>query len=169
MHHLFETASAWITSYGGIALFCLLALGIVGLPVPDETLLVFVGVLIAKGKLNMFTTLIAAFAGSCLGITLSYILGYALEKLFIEKYGPWIGITEKKLAKVRYWFDKIDKWALFFGYFIPGVRHLTGYIAGTTEMSFRRFITFAYLGAFVWCVTFLTIGYVSGYLTKIAD
>lgn len=165
MDSFFQSASEWILHYGSFALFCLLALGIVGLPVPDETLLVFVGVLIAKGKLPLVTTFLSAFLGSALGITLSYLIGFATEKLFIEKYGPWIGLTEKKIQKVRHWFDKIDKWVLFFGYFIPGVRHLTGYIAGTTQMSYKRFMLYAYSGALVWCITFLTIGYFSGYIT----
>ena len=33
----------WISQYGYPAIFCLLMLGIVGLPVPDETLLTFTG------------------------------------------------------------------------------------------------------------------------------
>lgn len=35
----------WITHYGYVAIFVLLMLGIVGLPVPDEALLTFVGYL----------------------------------------------------------------------------------------------------------------------------
>ncbi len=40
----------WITQYGYLAIFCLLMFGIVGLPVPDETLLTFSGYLIYKGS-----------------------------------------------------------------------------------------------------------------------
>ena len=40
---------AWITHYGYGAIFCLLALGIVGLPAPDETLLAFSGYLVSRG------------------------------------------------------------------------------------------------------------------------
>ena len=39
----------WITQYGYLAIFCLLMFGIVGLPVPDETLLTFTGYLVFKG------------------------------------------------------------------------------------------------------------------------
>jgi membrane protein DedA with SNARE-associated domain len=37
---------AWITEYGYAAIVGLLMLGIVGLPVPDETLLTFTGYLV---------------------------------------------------------------------------------------------------------------------------
>jgi undecaprenyl-diphosphatase len=48
------------------------------------------------------------------------------------------------------------------GYFIPGVRHLTGYVAGASELSFSNFALFAYTGAFCWAATFITLGYFLG-------
>lgn len=48
---------AWITHYGYVAIFVLLMLGIVGLPVPDEALLTFVGYLSFKGDLQVVTSL----------------------------------------------------------------------------------------------------------------
>jgi membrane protein DedA with SNARE-associated domain len=42
---------AWIAQYGYLAIFSLLVLGIVGLPVPDETLLTFTGYLVFRGHL----------------------------------------------------------------------------------------------------------------------
>jgi len=42
-----------IGRYGYLAIFLLLLLGIVGLPVPDETLLLFVGYLSFKGDLRL--------------------------------------------------------------------------------------------------------------------
>ena len=46
-----------------------------------------------------------------------------------------------------------------FGYFIPGVRHLTGYIAGTTALEYRHFAVFAYTGGVAWVLAFIAIGY----------
>jgi membrane protein DedA with SNARE-associated domain len=46
-----QAISYWIAHYGYAGLFTLLLLGIVGLPVPDETLLVYAGYLIGKGEL----------------------------------------------------------------------------------------------------------------------
>ena len=56
-----EAVAAWISQYGYIAIFFLLMLGIVGLPVPDEWLLVFSGYLIYDGTLDPFLTMCAAF------------------------------------------------------------------------------------------------------------
>ncbi len=64
-----------IIDYGYPGLFVLLMLGIVGLPVPDETLLAFAGYLVFQGKLSPVPTLLASFLGSACGISLSYFLG----------------------------------------------------------------------------------------------
>src|SRR5262244_3898353 len=66
---------AWITQYGYIAIYALLVFGIVGLPVPDETLMTFTGYLVYTGHLSLVPAWLAAFCGSASGITISYILG----------------------------------------------------------------------------------------------
>ena len=68
----------WITQYGYFAIFLLLVCGIVGLPVPDETLLTFAGYLVFKGNLSLPLAFAAALGGSLSGITISYTLGRTL-------------------------------------------------------------------------------------------
>ena len=58
--------------------FVLLVFGIVGLPVPDESLLVFCGYLIYKGTLNGFGAWIGGALGAIGGITCSYLIGRTL-------------------------------------------------------------------------------------------
>ncbi len=155
----YETLSHWLLNYGSFALFVLLALGIIALPVPEETLLVFTGAAMVNGQLPILPTLIAAYTGSICGITVSYIIGRTAGYYFLHRYGSWVGITEKKIQNAHNWFERYGKWTLLFGYFIPGVRHFTGISAGTTELEFRTFSLFAYTGALLWVATFLSIGY----------
>jgi len=68
---LTETILRWVTEYGYIGIFSLLALGILGAPIPDEGVLAFAGYLVYEGKLQLFPILAAAFLGSGFGITLS--------------------------------------------------------------------------------------------------
>jgi len=56
----------------------------------------------------------------------------------------------------------MGRWTLTFGYYIPGVRHFTAYVAGTADMPFPEFAIFAYSGGFLWCMTFLSLGYFLG-------
>ena len=60
-----ESLLDWISHYGYAGLFVLLVLGIVGLPVPDETLLVFSGYLISQAKLHPALTWLAGVGAAC--------------------------------------------------------------------------------------------------------
>lgn len=162
MEYIHDTFVHWLLDYGSIALFFLLALGIVALPIPDETLMVISGVLIHQGHLLAIPTIIAAFAGSMCGITLSYILGRTAGHFVIKRYGKWVGINDKNLKKAHDWYEYLGKWTLTFGYFIPGVRHVTGILAGMAELEYPKFALFAYTGAFLWTAVFLSIGYFFG-------
>lgn len=147
--------SYWLLRYGGVAIFVLLAGGIIGWPVPDEILLVLSGALMKKGKLNIPLSILAAYLGSFFGISMSYVIGRTAGLYIIKK--RWI--SKDKVDTVHDWFEDYGKWTLFFGYYIPGVRHGTGFFAGMSKMKFWHFAAFAYSGAFVWVTTFLLIGY----------
>jgi membrane protein DedA with SNARE-associated domain len=157
-----ESVFNWVATYGYAAIFFLLLLGIVGLPVPDETLLVFSGALIASGRLRPEGVVIAAVAGSSCGITLSYIIGRTAGLGVLHRFGKYLHVTEERLAKIHEWFDRLGHWALFAGYFIAGVRHFTAIVAGTSGLEYRSFALYAYSGGAVWVATFLTLGYFVG-------
>jgi membrane protein DedA with SNARE-associated domain len=158
MEHLL----GWVSEYGYAGLFGLLVLGIVGLPVPDETLLVFCGFLISQARLHPALTWLAGVGGSACGISLSYVIGRTIERGFIHRWGAYVHITEERLERVHRWFDRSGHWLLTIGYYIPGVRHLTALVAGMSGMSFRNFAVYAYAGAVIWVTTFLVLGYLVG-------
>jgi membrane protein DedA with SNARE-associated domain len=157
-----ETLLAWISQYGYLGLFSLLVLGIVGLPVPDETLLTFCGYLIWNGTMHPAGASAAAFGGSATGITISYLLGRTYGHRVIYGYGKYIGLTKERLERVHAWFDRTGPWLLAIGYFVPGVRHFTAVVAGIAGLRWPVFACFAYSGAAVWVSVFLTLGYFVG-------
>ncbi len=157
-----EAVFGWVATYGYGALFGLLIFGIVGLPIPDETLLVFCGYLIFKGRLTAVETYLAALAGSCCGITLSYFIGRTAGLGVVHRFGKYVHMNEQRLERVHRWFDRSGHWALFGGYYVAGFRHFTALIAGASKLEFHSFALFAWSGAATWVAVFLTLGYVLG-------
>ncbi|MGA2132814.1 MAG: DedA family protein [Bryobacteraceae bacterium] len=153
---------AWISHYGYPAIFCLLMLGIVGLPIPDETLLTFTGYMIFSGHFKLAPAFGTVLAGTMCGITLSYTLGRTFGLALIHRFGKYVHLTEERLAKAHGFFERVGHWSLTFGYFVPGVRHLTAYAAGVSYTAFPVFALFAYMGAFLWSSTFILLGYFLG-------
>jgi len=149
---------AWITQYGYLAIFVLLIFGIVGLPVPDETLLTFTGYLIYRRELSMPLAFAAAVA-----------LGRSFGLALLQRFGKHVHLTPERLARAHAWFERIGHWALTVGYFIPGVRHLTAYAAGMTEVAPHQFALFAYSGTVLWVTAFLSLGYFLGERWKVVE
>src|ERR1700756_4060452 len=152
----------WVNDYGYFGIFFLLIFGIIGLPVPDEWLLVISGYLAFKNVLGFAPTLAVAALGSAGGLTMSYVLGRTSSGFLIRRYGHWFSIDDEKIRRTQEWFQNLGRWVLVVGPFIPGVRNLMGYIAGASRLSFHVFARFAYLGAFISSVSFVTFGYVVG-------
>jgi membrane protein DedA with SNARE-associated domain len=158
MDHLFY----WLSHYGYLGLFALLMFGIIGLPIPEETLLTFAGVLVYRGHMELAPTVCAAFLGSCCGISVSYGLGRAIGPVLTTRFGRLLHVTPEGVDRVEAWFERVGHWALLWGYFLPGIRHLTALVAGGTKLRFSDFAIFAYSGALLWSFTFVSLGAVAG-------
>jgi membrane protein DedA with SNARE-associated domain len=105
-----EDLMQWVSQHGHAGIFFLLMLGIVGLPVPDETLLAFAGYLVFKGRLHPAPTLAAAFLGSVSGITISLTLGRIAGTFVVEKFGAYLHLTDERIERVHRWFERLSKW-----------------------------------------------------------
>jgi len=157
-----QTVLQWITDYGYFGIFFLLIFGIVGLPIPDEWLLVLSGYLAFKEVLGYFPTLVIAAIGTASGLTVSYLLGRGSSDYVVRRYGRWLSIDERKIQHAQQWFENLGRWVLLVGPFIPGVRNLMGFIAGATKLRMPTFMRFAYVGALVSSATFVSFGYFVG-------
>jgi len=150
----------YISQYGYVGLFVILATSILGIPIPDEFLLTFVGSLTYSGQLNPFLAIISAATGSATGITIAYVLGTFFQQKILVHLKKHAG--NQRLEKVLDWYQRHGGKLLTVGYFIPGVRHLSGYIAGLSRLSHRNFAFFAYLGATLWTTLFIVLGRLLG-------
>ncbi len=148
--------------YGYIVLFVALALELIAFPTPGETLMTYCGFLVFQGRLNWAISIIVASLGVISGITVSYFIGHTLGTSFVKKYGPYIHLGPDKLDKTSKWFERYGNGLLVTALFIPGIRHITGYFSGINKMPFKRFALNAYLGAFIWTGTFISLGRILG-------
>lgn len=150
----------YITQYGYVGLFLIVGISILGLPVPDEFLMTFVGFLTYSGQLNTVSAILFAAMGCCTAVTIEYLLGLFFQQKVLVLLKKHAGSS--KIEKVLNWYHQHGGKLLTAGYFIPGVRHISGYVAGMSRMSYRKFATFAYLGAFLWTTLFISLGRILG-------
>ncbi len=150
---------AWLARYGLGAIFGLQVLGIVGVPVSDEIMLTVAGSLVRAGTLGMAQTLAAAIAGCAAGITISYVAGRSVGLAALRRV---FHLDGRMLDRAQQWFCRSGRWLLTFGYFVPGVRHVTAIAAGSSGLRFGAFAAYAYPGAVLWSSCFVLLGYAFG-------
>ncbi|MDG0790519.1 DedA family protein [Cohnella ginsengisoli] len=151
-----------LAHYGYGLIFLFLCLEMLALPLPGEMMMSYIGLFVYEQKLGWLFSIVSAGSGVLTGVTLSYWIGYRLGRPFIVRHGHRFHLTESRIDKLTLWFEKYGAKLLFIAYFIPGVRHVTGYFCGVTRMPFRRYALFAYTGAIFWVGLFISLGKVLG-------
>ncbi|MBE3550247.1 MAG: DedA family protein [Brockia lithotrophica] len=152
----------WFTRYGYVFLFFGLLGEYVALPFPGDLTLALAGVLSHHGKLNFGLAAAVGFSGTALGMTITYWIGRGLGKPFLLRYGSYIALSPERVERGMRWIDQFGLPLLAVGYFLPGVRHFTGYLSGAMGIPFRHFAAAAYAGALAWVMFFLTLGKLLG-------
>lgn len=136
------------TSY--ISVFILMAMESMIFPVPSEAVLPPAGLLIAQGKFSYAGVIIAATIGSIVGSLISYWIGVAGGRPFIEKFGKYFLLDKKALNTSEKYFNKHGDITIFICRFIPVVRHLISIPAGFGRMNIWKFILYTTVGAGMW-------------------
>jgi membrane protein DedA with SNARE-associated domain len=131
-------------------------------PVPDDALLLVAGSLVYQGELAYVPTVAAGVLGSATGMTVSYGLGRWLGMRRVERAGRFVHLDN---ARLEAWRDRYVRWgtlSVFFGYFVPGLRHVAAFLAGSSGLPWVLFAAFGYSGGLVWAAGMVTLGYFFG-------
>ena len=125
---------------------------------PGDSLLVLVGVLIAKGAMGFPETLLLLTAAASLGCWLSYIQGRWLGNTQTVK--GWLAhLPHKYHQRATCMFDRHGLLALLAGRFLAFVRTLLPTMAGISGLPNRRFQFFNWLSALLWVGVVTGLGY----------
>lgn len=150
-----------IEQYGYVALFFLLWLGIVGLPIPDELVVATGGFLASVQILNPFYSFLAGYLGVMSGLTIGFLLG----KWFGRPILGWLSKKEKMRRMIGRSTDLIKKYGTFslcISYLFPVVRHIVPYLVAMGGMRFRRYAVLSYTIGLLWTSFFFLIGFLFG-------
>lgn len=132
----------------------------IGLVAPGEAAVVVGGVVAGQGEIDIRLLIglvwFAAFAGD----SVSFYLGHRLGREFLVKHGPRVKITEKRLEQVEKYMHQHGGKTILVGRFIGLVRALAPFIAGSSQMPYRRFAPYDIVGSGLWAAFFCLLGYI---------
>jgi membrane protein DedA with SNARE-associated domain len=144
----------WIAFFAALLETTLIA----GLFLPGSTIILLLGAMSAYGYLDLWDLLWFAIVGAILGDNINYFLGRKYGSKWAQK-GVWF-LKQEHFEKARNFFNEHGSKSVFLGRFIPSVKEIMPFIAGTVRMHRGTFLLWNVLGAIGWGIEWILAGYV---------
>src|SRR5574337_158157 len=149
--------------WGYLAIFLIVVLGNVGLPVPEETMLILAGYLVWKGELRGPIVLVVGIVSAIAGDNVGYWIGRRYGRQSADQFARWAFVMPERLERRRQFVRRYGPLAVFAGRFLPGLRFLAGPLAGATGLPFRPFFVANAVGAVTFVPYAVGLGYAVGF------
>jgi len=162
IHELAQQLVDLIFGWGYLGIFLLMAIESSFIPFPSELVLIPAGYLASQGDMSIALIMASAMSGSLIGAFVNYFLALLLGRKFLEKYGKYFFIKPTALEKMDSYFQKHGHISTFIGRLIPGIRQLISIPAGLARMNSVVFSTYTILGAGIWALILVMLGYFIG-------
>jgi membrane protein DedA with SNARE-associated domain len=162
LHEIANTIVSYIGDLGYIGIFLLMFLESTFFPFPSEIVMIPAGYLAYKGEMNLYIVVGVGILGSVAGALFNYYLAIHFGRKFLLRYGKYFFIKEETLEKLETFFNKHGELSTFNGRLVPGIRQLISLPAGLARMNIARFSLYTALGAGIWVIVLVALGYLLG-------
>lgn len=164
--HIDQHLQVFVRDYGNWVYAILFAIvfvetGLVVMPfLPGDSLLFAAGTLAATGAMNVYALIGLLWVAAVIGDTLNYHIGKWMGPKVFERQSKWI--RQDYLLKTQAFFEKHGGKTIIFARFIPFARTFAPFVAGVSQMRYGYFLSYNVIGAALWVVGVVTLGYAFG-------
>ncbi len=168
-HHLlpsieqFSYLGYWLAFFAAFAETAL----VIGLLVPGSSFLLLLGAVASTGQLDFSALLWFAIAGAVLGDNLNFWLGKRYGQRW-KHNGVWF-MKPEHFEQAHLFFDRHGAHSIFLGRFIPSIKEIAPFVAGTVGMRRHSFFFWNLLGAIGWGLEWVGGGYLFGQSLTLAQ
>ncbi|HCT41863.1 MAG TPA: DedA family protein [Moraxellaceae bacterium] len=167
--HLTEFVAAngiWV--YGLLFLIVFVETGFVVMPLlPGDSLLFAAGAIAATGAMDPVVLCLLLFVAAALGDTVNYHIGHYIGPKVFEHENRFI--KREYLLQTRAFFEQHGGKTIIIARFMPIIRTFAPFVAGVGAMRYPRFLAFNLVGAALWVVSFVVLGYYFGNLPVVKE
>jgi membrane protein DedA with SNARE-associated domain len=158
------SVSHLLTTYGYYAVFALIALESLGVPLPGETMLIAAGTYAGTShKLSIWVIFLVAAAAAIIGDNIGFMIGHKGGYRLLRRYGHVVRLDESKIKVARYIFDRHGGKVVFFGRFVSVLRTYAAFLAGTSRMRWPKFLAYNAAGGVLWAAIYTFVSYAAGH------
>lgn len=152
-----------ISHWGYYAIFVLVVFGNMGVPLPEETVLVIAGYMVWRGELSLVIVLVVGIVSAAVGDNIGYWLGRRFGRTALDRHATWILGHPERLSAMRRFVERRGALAVVVARFVPGLRFAAGPLAGALGMPLKAFLAANLFGAGIYVPVVVGIGYGIGY------
>ncbi|WP_426518447.1 DedA family protein [Diaminobutyricibacter sp. McL0618] len=165
-----------IDASGGWALLIICAIVfaetalLIGFFLPGDTLLFFTGVLTFTGHITqpLWVTIPAIAVAAIIGDQVGYTIGRRTGPAVFERREAGL-FSRASVLRTQHFFDRFGPAAVSIARFVAVVRTIAPVAAGVGHMRRGIFTLFNVIGAVVWTIVVVLLGYWLGHIPGVAD
>lgn len=168
MAQLTMAASQFLDTYGLVAIFVVMLVKEIGVPVPipSDLIMLTAAAQAAAGKFTLwegFGIILGAMVG---GGLVQYALVRRLGRPFLVRVGRYVGLSPERIDGVAATVRKGGMGAIIVSLTTPGVRIATIPACGLAELPYRLFLPGMAVGSAVFLALHFVLGYLGGPLVS---
>jgi membrane-associated protein len=138
---------------GYAAVFALIAVETMGIPVPGETALIGAALLAHDGQMSIVVLVALAAAAAIIGDNVGFAIGRKGGRRLFARPGPFHDHRLKVLEHGEPFFARHGPKAVFLGRWVSGLRIASAWLAGMNKMEWPTFLFWNALGGIAWAAS----------------
>lgn len=151
-----------LTVYLLIGVFCWTeAAFFLGFVTPGELAVVTGGILASRGQIDMLPLLGVVAVATITGNATGFYVGRRWGSRMLE-WPPLQRFLGPSIRRVQDFMRRRGEWAIVLGRVSTPTRVIVPFLAGASQVSYRRFVLFDVPASLVWALVFSTLGFVLG-------
>lgn len=162
LQELVNNHGNWIYAILFLIVFC--ETGLVVTPfLPGDSLLFAAGAIAGVGDMNIVLLIFLLIVSAILGDFVNFEIGKHFGKKLFANSDSKI-FKQSYLQKTQDYYAKYGGRTIIIARFVPIVRTFAPFVGGMGNMPYREFVRYNMIGAVLWVVSFITLGYFFGQL-----
>ena len=134
---------------------------LLGFFLPGDSLLFTVGVVSGAGELNIVLINGLLMAAALIGDSTGFFLGHHTGPRIFTRQDSWF-FKQEYVTRTKHFYDRYGGKTIIFARFVPVIRTFAPFMAGVSQMRYRRFVSFSVFGSLGWVFVMTMLGYKLG-------
>jgi membrane-associated protein len=134
---------------------------LLGFFLPGDSLLFTVGVVSGAGQLNIALINILLMGSAMIGDSTGFWLGRHTGPRIFTRHDS-LFFKQEYVTRTKHFYDRYGGKTIIFARFVPVIRTFAPFMAGVSQMAYRRFLSFSVFGSLGWVFLMTMAGYELG-------